>query len=435
MKESEAQNDQGTMPPVSGLTRRLLQRADTVGVIDLRPAVAMYARSNNWLAQRAELAKTLQNRYGGNQPEVAAEPAAYGTGNIAFGAAPQRFEPVLPAEVFATPLSVSRNPVHTLATSLAPQRTPTLQYRVKRPNISEDLGQGPSKSAFSSAAAMPTPVAAAKVKVSPNSGTATQVQRKAHETPVSRSDFPQASRLSPADAVTATPYARVEAKAAPLDGPSTARPFLQVSELPRVAAVPMHLQRMPDVLPTGEMPVRTPDRSSDGTASYETASTRETSSAQEASGETAAYVAALPLDRKPNPQVLTVSPAPSKTEMVFAKQMHGVLSRAPGTVSREIRSASTLPASTRMLWRKAESNGTARDGAATGALAGAIATATAAPPRIMRDADSEPASTGVTSAAQPQESNGVDVSYVADQVSRILAHRFRVERERRGMTK
>jgi len=433
MKESEAQNDQQAVPPESGLTRRLLQRAGIVGVIDVRPAVALCARSNNWRAQRAKMVETLKNRYGANQPETA---AASGAGDLSFVAAPQRLEPVMPVEVSAAPFTASRNPVHMLA-SAAPQPTTPLQYHVKRPNISGDPDRGPSKPVLSSAAVTPAP-AVEKVRVSSGLATATQVQRKAVETPAPRSGFPPPSRPSSADAVTVASGARAETTAGPLGEASSRSPLLQISELPsvqasalpRVAAAPMHLQRMPDV------PGLTPARSDDTTASKdETPSTRDPLSAQEASAETAAAVAALPLYRKPDPSVLTVSPAPNKTEMVSAARVHGGILSTPQTVAREIRPASPQPASTRMVWRKAESNGTGRDGAAAATLAGTIAVATASPPQIMRAAASEPASGGSTTAMQLERANAVDVSGIAERVSRILAHRLRVERERRGMTK
>jgi hypothetical protein len=54
-------------------------------------------------------------------------------------------------------------------------------------------------------------------------------------------------------------------------------------------------------------------------------------------------------------------------------------------------------------------------------------------PQVMRQAVSEPASNGDAAAAPPvPQSNGADVEQIAEQVSRIISRRLRVERERWG---
>jgi hypothetical protein len=96
------------------------------------------------------------------------------------------------------------------------------------------------------------------------------------------------------------------------------------------------------------------------------------------------------------------------------------------------------PASTRIVWRKADINGAGRESASPGPAA--RLDPTHAGTQVMRQTTSDSTS-GSTGASVPpvmapaHGSGGIDVARLAEQVSRIIARQLTIERERRGRTR
>src|SRR5262249_51881007 len=99
--------------------------------------------------------------------------------------------------------------------------------------------------------------------------------------------------------------------------------------------------------------------------------------------------------------------------------------RSPGPAAAQIRVASALPAATSIVWRKAETDGTNGNGALA-APAAAAGPASMAAPQIMRSAEPGPGSAAPPPTVVAGDS-GTDIARLADQVTRVIARRLRVE--------
>lgn len=430
MKDSEHQDGQTVAFPVSDLTRRLLRRAtEPIGVIDVRHATELHSRSGLWLGQRLELLDNLKSRYRLDQGAGGTAGAAAVAGGMYFISPLQRMAATSPFDLASVSRWVSRTGMPETATGTVSQLSPASsaqQYRVKRPNSHAE--PNPSKAFSSETVSSQSPVRGG-IQVSANSAPAMLLQRKTSEmqSPISSRPDPSAMPLVHAAGVE-TPE-RVDNRLAPRhDSSPTIDPLAQVCELPRTAIVAqMHLQRMPGASAAGEK--------------IGSLSTREDLPGDEAPILGSSPSSGLHLQRKPNdpatfPAANSAQTAETVTALPPTLPPARSNSRSQGAVSAEIRVAPSLPGSTSIVWRRADTNGASRESATPGpALAAGPAYAIG--PQIMREAVSEPVSSGSVApiATATAGSNGADVMRVAEQVSRIIARQLRVERERRGRTR
>jgi hypothetical protein len=223
----------------------------------------------------------------------------------------------------------------------------------------------------------------------------------------------------------------------------------------------MHLKRMPDGLPAQES-----SRSATPEAHDSAPPPSNPSSAELPLQREARHPSTLPVshistshrfrtsstgDDLPGNAAPT-SPRPSSTALVLQRKADlppavaadgaiqtvetaNARAQSRGAIAAEIPAAPLPPGSMGIVWRKADANGAGRDGATPWPASG--------PPthtndiQVMRQSSAEPASGGIEAAVAPPPSagGGGDVTRLADEVSRIIARRFRIERERRGRTR
>src|SRR5262249_34357421 len=129
-------------------------------------------------------------------------------------------------------------------------------------------------------------------------------------------------------------------------------------------------------------------------------------------------------DVMPGPRE-TANPAPS---VASTSERPSIRHSPRATVSAEIPAAPLQTSFSSMVWRKPDTNGGRPEAAAATPVVGPVHTSE---PQIMREIVSEP-----VSASLPEGSgSGADLVQIAEQVNRIIARQFRVERERRGKTR
>jgi hypothetical protein len=440
MRYFERQDGQAVAFPVSDLTRLLLRRATgPIGVIDVRHPQELHSRSNLWLGQRLELLNNLKNRYGLDQDSGdtagITSPVA---GGMSFIAPLQRMAATSPFDLASvSPLINHTGMPETVGATVAKASSApsTLQYRVKRLNTQMD----PSFSKPLSSEMVTTQwPAAGEIRASTHSIPAMHLQRRTGETLSPVSSEPEASPQSSAGTskpeASALPFVRaaavdtaqyVDTKLVPRQEGSLMGGLLpRVSELPRIAiAAPVHLQRMPDSLAVAEESGRfsTPHH-------FSPASTLEDLSGDDAPPLSRPASGGLYLRRNVDhpaafPEANPVQTAETVTTL--------------DAVSAETRVATALPGSTNIVWRKADTNGTSRENA-TPSPALAVGPTYMNQPQVMREAASEPVSSGGSVAPVPTPisgNSGADVMRIAERVSRIIARQLRVESERRGRSR
>jgi hypothetical protein len=430
MKDSEHQDGQAVAFPESELTRRLLRRAtEPIGVINVRQASELHSRTL-WIAQRAELLDNIKNRYGLGQG--ASNPAGIAAPAMPFVSPLQAMAASSPFDSASMSPSAGRMPVTETLTSTASTVSPAPQYRVKRPHT--QAGPSPTQS-----------TARGEIRVSPHTPPA--IQRKINETQSSASSTPDASAPPlvlagevPAAAEivpSATPHVSRPAST-PEDLPADKAPKLnsslpQVRELPSIAAAPrMHLQRMPESSPAAGQISHPTNPNVFGVASTPedlpgrgAPAVSNVSSGDLHVQRTAEHSPALPAIHVPQTAETGTALPPSRSD-----------SQSQRAISPEIRVAPLLPASTSIIWRKADTNGGGRESAAQAPTLTVGPTYTNGP-QIMRQPVSQPVSGGGVAAVAtaPSGSNRVDLTRMAENVSRIIARQLRIDRERRGRTR
>jgi hypothetical protein len=454
MADTEDQDRRSVGFPQSDLTRRLLRRATaSIGVIDVGRAAELHSRSSFRLGPTLELLGNFKTRYGLGQEAGAASTTAPVAGDMSLAT------PLLRAAVgrpdFAS-ASASSNSVGSAATGTSLTSTDSFapQYRVRRP---ERLAEPQAYSPLASEAA----VKPAAMAVASPLGTISAPAAK-RDTEQRRSSAGDTS----IDSV--LPLARAAAVAPARDVPRAASPLPQVTELPGiVTAVPSRVQRKlddssaakssaaktfdPDAtlrdvrpvsarrdLPPGGAAV--PGNASDSgptlqrkvehppatrtvaevndrapaSPEFSSPSAPPTVHADEAFASASPSADGLPLQRKADPSAVPPSTPDAP--------LHG-------PVAAEVRVA-PLQANSGIVWRRSSTSDPHTGPRSPGVSASATHITA---PQVMRQAVSEPASNGDAAAAPPvPQSNGADVEQIAEQVSRIISRRLRVERERWG---
>jgi hypothetical protein len=426
MKDSGHQDGQAVAFPESELTHRLLRRAtEPIGVINVRQASELHSRTL-WMAQRAELLDNIKSRYGLDQG--ASNPAGIAAPAMPFISPLQAMAASSPFDLASMSPSAGRMPVTETLTSTASTVSPAPQYRVKRPHT--QAGPSPTQSS-----------AGGEIRVSPH--TLPAIQRKINETQSSASSIPDASapplalarEVSTAAEIvhSATPHVS-RPLSTPEDLPADKAPKLnsslpQVRELPSItAATQMHLQRMPESSPAADEigpSLTAPASTRKDSPGYGVPAVSNVPSGDLHVQRTAEHSPALPAIHVAQTAETGTALPPSRSD-----------SQSQGAISPEIRVAPRLPASTSIIWRKADTNGAGRESAAHAPTLTVGPTYTNGP-QIMRQPVSQPVSGGGVAAVAtpPSGSNRVDLTRMAENVSRIIARQLRIDRERRGRTR
>ena len=446
------QNEESNSIPVSDLTRRLVRRAtEPIGVIDTRHAFELHARSTVLPAQRLALAKEFATRYG-------VEPIRGGSEN---STSTIEMPLVSPKQSSESPFQLGSAPPW--GSTTVPTETPKnlvsttspVQYRVKRPG--------------SHAAPLSTPVAgerAADVGIQTNAPLTAQVQpqREPTQTVVGttlevaprtlrRTDevsqqtwsfptvaLPTAREVPHIELAAEMPVQR-QFRSAAIDSILTSRGNLpavrdktvpQASESPRPAAaatMPLKFTTVADSL--------VPQKA-----------------ATQSTQQSAPMPPAFNLDA-PMSQVFNLDHAPvSERQLrirvddlpVDGPKLEDNTNADPGLAGSKPLSQAAVVAETQVppspmaftgfVWRKAESP--AAGGITMPQQAAGLSGPTySSEMPIMRQSASEPMAAGADShLTLPGSSDGgIDLTRLAEQVSRILTRQLRISRERRGRTR
>lgn len=457
MTDVEHQNGDSVAFPVSDLMRRLLRRAsEPVGVIDTRHAVELHARSSLLPTQRLDFLNNLKTRYGVESGGGGTAISASALGAMPLVSPPERAGAASPFELGSAPPWGSRTAPSETVQASDSGKSPSAQYRVKRPGTQERSGASRPLSVEVATVSRHTGEIQPGMKAVP----ATLVQRKVEpiqsrggDTP----DSPTPQSLSPGDApkqagifsanslpqvserpvtdVTPQMHLRRGPERAAAGGslplredfggelsPTASGNVPQVSELPRTSVVaPMPLQRMAETGPLAAINFAAASLDDD-TSGGQVSTIRKASSHEP------------PLPGKSGSLPATVSIEAVKAPA--ALPLAGTESHSRGAVSAEIRVPPRSPGSTSIVWRKADTNLAGQGHAAmqTAMLAGP--TYPVEQP-VMRKSDSEIGGSGATANLEATSSGngGVDLKRVAEQVTRIMTRQLRIERERRGKTR
>jgi len=453
MANSEHQHGQSAAFPPNDLTRRLMRRAtDPIGVIDVRHAVGLHARSDLWPAQRLGLLDNLKRRYGvladaGGATGIAA-PVATG---LPFVSPLHRTAASSPVDRMSPSVSSPGSADTAAATvSQASSATSASQYRVRRPD--SRAPRDPAAPSFSDASGARSPAEVTRVGV--NASATIQVQRKTSDMPSPAGSAPDASPPVVRAAALDARWHTSDTLAS--DGSFAAYPLPQAGELPIMAAsmigrpstsqalgrtsaredrsgdaatssipssVALHLQRKANhpsaVTATGEETGRFP-----ALGDVTRASTRDERRGHDAPTSSNPSSRGLQLQRMPD--------HPSALPLAGPVQTAEAKAQFRGAVAAEVLAPPQLPGSASIVWRKADANGASRASATSGPAPTGGPTYT----QIMRQSQSEPTPGSIAPVATAAVgNNGVDITRVADQVGRMIARQLRIERERRGMTR
>ena len=453
MKDSEHQEGQTGPFPVSKLTRRLLRRAtEPIGVINVRHAAELHSRSSLFLSPKREFVANLKTRYGVGESKGA---------STALGAPLQRMTDPIPLSPGSPSPWGENTGIAGTARGKAPT-TPPQEYRVRRPNsyfesdpfqmlvseipapLSHTAGEIPTPSrtkadadhapihiqrktgelpplvgpANSSPMPLVVPASSSHPEIRPGGQ---DVAGEIHRSSAIRDSKPPKSTQE--DSLTSTRANSGSAARLP-----------EISEKPLLgSALQMHLQRMPERSAVAEKVGGV-----SGVDDLRSGSTSQNSSHRDASGSNSVLNDAFPQAREV-PRAATrlemhlQRRAAAAEELAALPQANTEL-RGRNAVASEIRVASP-PVFTSIVWRKADSNGTRREsGAATPA-------ATVTPTytngyQIMRQSSSDSVSAAAALPETPDSpGGGVEITRIAEHVSRIIARQLTIERERRGSTR
>jgi hypothetical protein len=455
MRDLEHQSAEAPAYPVSELTRRLLRRAiDPVGVIDTRQAVELHSRSRLLPTQRLELLNDLNTRYGVEHSDGTATPSDSTAGSLLLPSPWQKLGSANSFELGSAPPWGSRTAPSEAEQTSTPGASTTVQYRVKRPGTRVESGSAEQRT--TEVAAETSAASSSKNVVSVLPAFPAQQEREPIQ-PLARStaDSPAPSSLNFDDASTregarsasavsqavelprvdVVPQMRLRRKA---KSPSAGEPRMlrqdlhdeqptagadnlpRVSELSRAVVAPMRLQRMPAVAPLAVDTVAAP-------------STREELSSGHVVSPGAAPVSGLHWQAKADPLTATGS---RNATTIGDSSLAGVGSRSRAVVSAEISARPPAPGSTNIVWRKAETGTSGLGQAAPQASSVGGPPYGSVPGTVLRSASELSNRDTVSTLSLPSPGNDrIDITHVAEQVSRIMARQLRIERERRGRTR
>jgi hypothetical protein len=381
---------------VSDLARRLLRRATApIGVIDARHAAELHARASLWPVRRLELVNELKTRYG----------LAQNGGSMAASSMPLMAPPGMP-DLFASPpvaagTSAAISPTETAGPFAEPPSSPPSpssppRYRVRRRGAnaeSDSSAADPAPALPPGAAGLVRPEQANDIRAVDGSP-ASQVA----ELPRTFMALQLMPGGSTVEQVGATPSG--VATAAMQDG------FAGDNALPAMSAAPARV-------PAAEYPLAVAPAAPPASADTPTLPL--------------APVSAPSLQRKADHSSAIAAETAAAAPTVFAVASPTIgEAHSRGPTAAEVRVAPALPAATSIVWRKAEADGASRNGA--------LDPASMAAPQIMRTAEPGPGSTGPPPTLVAGDS-GTNIARIAEQVSRVIARRLRVELERRGRTR
>jgi hypothetical protein len=463
MADSENQDRRAVVFPESDLSRRLLRRGtEPIGVVNVKHAAELHSRASIRLGARLELLDNFKNRYGlGQGTGGTAGTASAVAGSLSLIAPLQRMA-AGSLDFAPAPALANRVGSPETATDSASKASSAPQYRVKRPDRLAEPDSSKPLSSVTIAAQSP-----AAVEVPAGTNPVPAMQRDTNETPSPVSDKPDPSDLPLVRAAEHVDNKPARAR----DGSLTPSP--QVNELPNIATVaPLRVQRKrddsvatPDFRPAatrddlvsgGTSPSRSPSSGDlplqhkvdhpsahqvvaeeigrfSTSPDFRPASTREEMPAANARTLPGPSTGDLPLQRKIDPSALPTASSVQTAEPIAARPVADAHQQSHGAVAAELRVAPSPADSTRIVWRKADTND-ANPASTTRTPTAAVGPTHTSGLQIMRQAVSEAASNGdaAPAATSVPESNGADVGQIAEQVSRIIARQLRVERERRG---
>jgi len=477
MKDSDDQDLGAGNFQESALIQRLLRRAnEPIGVVNLRHAAQLGARTAGWIERRFELLDNWKTRYG-------LEQGAAGAGGGPLSGT-ERIPPIGPFQSIAVgglgpsslvQPSVMRTAMPGTGDETASNAPPLRQFRVKRvtaipdancakvPRETEPVSSDAPDAVHDTSAPRADQSSllpqATEIRVSTSSSRQMHLQRRAigeRETTITSGEAEGSAGLSSPHE---TPAGEGLSAGTAHDISSAAASLPQVSELPPAgcAAVPMPLQHkaletMPPtdgeaegssvpLVPARVQPMKISQHLSARSPAIPTGleSLPHVTELRRASGSSAAPVH---LQRKlGNNPVPAKQPGTGTPKENGGAPVSGAENRLP-TVSREIRPMPSAASTASIVWRKADAipAGAAMANAFT---ASGLSTSSmhASEPQIMRETASSAlaassVSPPVTTAAAPTSGNhGIDVGQMAERINRMIARQMAIERERRGKTK
>ena len=440
MSNLEHQNAETGPLPMSDLTRRLVRRAtEPIGVIDTRHAFELHARSTVLPAQRLGLAKELATRYG-------VEPTDGGSQNNTFTV---DMPLVSPKQNSESPFQLGSAPPWGSATVPAenPKNldlTPSpAQYRVKRPGpYTAPLSAPVTGERVADAGVQAnTPIVAPQVRPQMEPAQAVvdttletaraslskgEVSQRA--THGSTAPLPKVNEVPHIDVAAQTPVQR-QSRSAAID-PIVVLPedstTAQENAVPRVIESPQTAVTPQMPLPSATIAASTVVDSAAIQPVQESVSALRAFISgdskvieRQPQGGTDEPVRGLRIGDSPNPALRPAGANPASSSAVVAE------TQVPP-------SPMAFPS---IVWRKAESSAASITMPQRAAWLSGPSYSSETP--IMRQAASEPMASGPDShVALPGSANGgIDLTRVAEQVSRILTRQLRTSRERRGRTR
>jgi hypothetical protein len=440
MQDAEDQPGQPAAFPVSPLAQHLLRRVrEPLGIIDTQHAGQFHARTTGWIGRRLELLDILKSRYKPD-PGAAATPSP-GIGSMPYVRAFQTADAAGSPPVSSTPPSVMRS---VWTASAAPDVEPSHQLRVKRRGAIPSANYSPVSPV--EPASRESGAATAHNSLLPLGGSEIRVQRSPEPFMQHEAEAPELRRGGAGRSVVEP------APLTPPAAPGVVAPVAEFANAPRgsFSAVPgpqpvvTELPRPGNVAPQMRLRRKIDGAAMPSAAGAEGWATREPGSSP--ISQAVARVAELRTGAGSPPEVRLLrkyshAEEPDESKSRPAADIGAGTPPANGTarmgeaVSPEIRTPPPQPGSTIMVWRKQAASGAVqRSGEAPQS-----ATPVMNPPhlhgvQLMR------ATQGIDVSAapvtEPRSGNGgLDVTQVAEQVSRILGRQLAVERERRGKTR